>query len=227
MITENKQINELCNLINDELKVEGRKITFYLIGGGALIFYGAKSSTKDLDIILKNESDYNLTKQILEKTGFIPTQIEPEYENFELEFIYIKNKYRLDIFKKLVCGKLQLSKDMIERSKIQLELSNLTLKTLSLEDIFVFKSITEREGDIEDSAEIVKKGINWNKILDEINNQIKESKVEVWITFLNERLDILDERYNIKSPLKNQTQKLTERFYDKLEKQKDYIKMIQ
>src|SRR3989339_1131726 len=100
MITENKQINELCNLINEELMVEKKKITFYLIGGGALMFYGAKSSTKDLDIILKDESDYNLTKKILEKTGFIPVQIESEYENFELEYIYIKDKYRLDIFKK-------------------------------------------------------------------------------------------------------------------------------
>lgn len=217
MITENKQIYELCNIINKELEIKNKKLTFYLIGGGALMFYGAKASTKDLDIILKDELDYNLTKQILESINFIPTQIEPEYENFELEYIYIKDKYRLDIFKKKVCGKLQLTDSMIKRAKTQLELSNLTLKSLSLEDIFVFKSITEREGDIEDSSEIVKKGIDWKIILDEINLQIEFSNVEVWITFLNERLDILDERYNIKSPIKKQTQKLSKSFYEKLD----------
>jgi hypothetical protein len=222
MITANNQIKELCNFINEELIAEDKQITFYLIGGGALMFYGAKASTKDIDIILKDDNDYNLTKQILEKIGFIPAQIEPEYENFELEFIYIKDKYRLDIFKKLVCGKLQLSQDMIKRSKTQLKLSNLTLNTLSLEDIFVFKSITEREGDIEDSSEIVKKGITWDLILKEINNQIKESKVEVWITFLNARLDILQERYNIQSPIKKQVEKLSKDFYIKLEKSKPY-----
>lgn len=220
MINTNKQIEELCNLINEELKKTQRKITFYLIGGGALMFYGAKSSTKDLDIILKDEQDYNLTKNILEKIGFIPVQIEPEYENFELEFIYIKDKYRLDIFKKLVCGKLQLSLEMIKKSKTQLQLSNLTLSTLSLEDIFVFKSITQREGDIEDSSEIVKKGINWDLILKEITYQIEISKVEVWITLLNERLDILEERFNIQSPIKKSVEKLSEEFYISLEKSK-------
>ncbi|MFW6286238.1 MAG: DUF6036 family nucleotidyltransferase [Nanoarchaeota archaeon] len=218
MITKNKQIEDLCNLINTELKLKNQKISFYLIGGGALMFYGAKVSTKDLDIILKDDVNCNLTKQILEKTGFIPIQIEPEYENFELEFIFIKDKYRLDIFKKFVCGKLRLSKDMIQRSKIQLKLSNLTLNILSLEDIFVFKSITQREGDIEDSSEIVKKGVDWDLILKEIKNQIKESKIEVWITFLNERLDILEERYNIQSPIKKEVEKLSEEFYIKLEK---------
>jgi pantothenate kinase len=139
MITTNKQIENLCNLINEELITENKQVTLYLIGGGALMFYGAKTSTKDLDIILKDEKDYNLTKQILEKTGFIPSNIEPEYVNFELEHIYIKEKYRLDIFNKLVCGKLQLSENMINRSKTQLKLSNLKLNTVSLEDIFVFK----------------------------------------------------------------------------------------
>lgn len=94
----------------------------------------------------------------------------------------------------------------------------MTLSILSLEDIFVFKSITQREGDIEDSSEIVKKGIDWNIILKEITGQINHSNIEVWITFLNERLDVLDERYSIKSPIKKQTQKLTKQFYDKLEK---------
>ena len=77
MINTNKQIEDLCNLVNNELKKdfsqlkiynanEKNKLTFYLIGGGALMFYGAKSSTKDLDIILKSEQDYNLTKKTLE-----------------------------------------------------------------------------------------------------------------------------------------------------------------
>lgn len=81
MILENEQIQKLCNLINEELRIIDKKITFYLIGGGALMFYGAKSSTKDLDIIVKSDNEYKLTKYILEKMGFIPINIEPEYKN--------------------------------------------------------------------------------------------------------------------------------------------------
>ncbi len=39
--------------------IAGRPIALYLIGGGAMAFYGLKVATKDIDIILTNPVDLN------------------------------------------------------------------------------------------------------------------------------------------------------------------------
>ena len=40
-------------------------MTLYLIGGGAMAFYGLKDATKDIDIILTNPEDLNNLKTAL------------------------------------------------------------------------------------------------------------------------------------------------------------------
>ncbi len=44
----------------DKLDSTAKKgIALYLIGGGAMAFYGLKAATKDIDIILTNQEDLN------------------------------------------------------------------------------------------------------------------------------------------------------------------------
>ena len=38
----------------DKLDAKTQPVTLYLIGGGAMAFYGLKEATKDIDIILTN-----------------------------------------------------------------------------------------------------------------------------------------------------------------------------
>jgi len=218
-ITNNKRIKELFKTLNNKLIKKDRKLKIYLIGGGALMFYGTKSSTKDLDIITNNIQDFELIRNILIELNFQKIcDLEPEYKNFELADMLVKEDYRLDIFNKKVCDKLELSENMIVRSKIELDYSNLKLELLSLEDIFVFKSITKREGDIEDSSEIVKKGIDWKIIETEILDQIKRSGQSIWVTFVAQRLEILEERYGIQSPISKKVFELAEKYILELEK---------
>lgn len=45
-------------------------IALYLIGGGAMAFYGLKVATKDIDIILTNQEDLNSLQAALGSMGY-------------------------------------------------------------------------------------------------------------------------------------------------------------
>ena len=78
------------------------------------------------------------------------------------------------------------------RSKNVIDLDNVKVHLCSNEDIFLFKTMTEREGDISDCMMIAKtQNPDWSVILSELKNQISKSKRDVWITWVGERFDIL------------------------------------
>jgi hypothetical protein len=209
-ITEHKHIHELFEMINSKLVGTEKKLDIYLIGGGALMFHNAKASTKDIDVIMASDSQLELMENVLCRLGFAETPLSDEYGNFALDKMFIDGDYRLDVFNQKVCGKLSISSEMISRSKVELSLSNVKLHVLSKEDIFVFKSITTRDGDVEDSANIIKQGIDWRIVKTELLAQIEKSGIHKWITLFNERLDRLDDEYSLKSPIAKEIRTLAE-----------------
>ena len=78
--------------------------------------------------------------------------------------------------------------------------------------------MTEREGDLVDCISIATtQNIDWKVILGELKNQIKRSKQDVWITWVGERLDILEER-KLDIPIMKEIDRLREDFFNNLEK---------
>lgn len=76
---------------------------------------------------------------------------------------------RWDIFSlEAVAGQFQLTPAMIEWCDQSFEYGNLHVYLLSLTDIFVLKSITEREGNLEDTALIARQvDLDWESIFQE------------------------------------------------------------
>ena len=81
----------------------------------------------------------------------------------------------------------------------------------------MFKTMTHREGDLADCVNMSTKPLNWNAILSEIKYQIKESKQDIWVTWIMERMDILEDR-NVDIPILEDIRKLSEQYYESLEK---------
>ena len=81
----------------------------------------------------------------------------------------------------------------------------------------MFKTFTEREGDIADCISLTQSDIDWDAMLDEINKQIGTSGNKVWITYIGERMDLLLER-GINIPIMDKIDKLREEYYDEYEK---------
>ena len=119
MITDFKNIEELFKQIDKSLK---KKITICTIGGVVLLYQGLKDATKDIDIVVRTKTEFIELQKALEHAGFAPKIPGKGYTHFNLNQIFIKDKFRIDLFEKEVCGRFCLSKTMIERAKIIINL---------------------------------------------------------------------------------------------------------
>ena len=214
-ITDIKQVFYAFEKMDQSIS---KKIDIYLIGGAVLLYHSAKQGTKDIDLIVNSKEEYESLINTLKKNDFTLEKPTREYHKLNLENILIKDNYRFDIFNKIVCNNLFLSENMIKRAKLIKEYKNIKLFTCSLEDILVFKSITDRDGDIDDCYSLADKYIpNWEIILNEIKYQIEKSGKDVWITWFEERLNLLEDR-GVDIPILKKIRKLSLEYYKALEK---------
>ena len=189
MIEDAKYIDELFQMISAHIS---RKCDIFMIGGGALMTYGLKYLTKDIDIIVDRTESFNAIRQSLKSEGFHSKIPELEYGHLNLSDIFIKDEYRIDMFCNVVCGKLSLSEGMKKRAHLYNTYGNVNLYVCTLEDILIFKSITDRDGDLEDCNNICFRKIDWESILEEIREQTSDGH-GIWITYISERLNKLSE----------------------------------
>jgi len=214
MISDFKQLEELFKEIDQNLK---QSVNVYIIGGIVLLYQRMKPSTKDIDLIIVEKDKAIVFEKALKTINFkskTPTSI---YKHMDLGEILVRGEYRIDIFHKTVCKKFLLSDSIRKRAEKILALKNLNVYFCANEDIFVFKTFTERQGDLEDCISLAQRGIKWDIILQELQNQIKHSGQDVWITWIGERLDILEEN-GIVIPIMKEIDKLRDKYFEKLEK---------
>lgn len=214
MINNFKQIEELFKKLN---KITEKKINLFIIGGAALLHKGLKNATKDIDIIVNSKKEFLEFKNSLKKLDFKPQLPEKGYKHMNLNQIFQKEEFRIDLFEKEVCGKFSLTKEMMQRANNIINLNHINVAFCSNEDILLFKTMTEREGDLEDCINLATLGIDWKIILKELQNQIKQSKRDVWITWVGERLDLLEDK-GLTIPIMDELNKLRYAYLDNLEK---------
>lgn len=176
------------------------KIGVYLIGGGNMMLRGLKTATKDLDFVLESAENFRILENALRRMGFERKKImEKAYEDMKPSAIMDRKNFRVDIFTKTVCNALILSKEMRKESE-SLPVGRLELKLPALEDVFLFKSITDREGDLEDCRIISERGLAWERMLSEVLRQ--EELTGRYFSFsVLDTLHALQERYGIKAPI--------------------------
>ena len=179
------------------------EVDAYLLGGGNLILRGLKDSTKDLDIVVEDRQAFLALGEALRAIGYEErTDLEEAYKELDPAIVFEKDGApRYDIFVEAVAGKLQLTKEMENRVDRTIEHGDLCLHLLSLTDIFLFKSITEREGDLEDAALITRQaGLDWEGMLAEIKQQ--DERTGQYFSFaVLDTIDILRQRENIAPPI--------------------------
>ena len=210
-------------------------LTLYLIGGGAMSFYGVKDATKDIDVILTNQEDLNNLKVTLEALGYKepdPLLITRPYNDMQTSVI-LENQdgFRWDIFLHKVCGKLTLSNEMKNRAASLYQGNTLQIFLTSKEDLFLFKAITSREADLDDTGILARSGLDWDAISQECRRQSEFSDV-CWEDGLYQTLLGLKEKYGISSPIEKPLriaaqQKMMEKtLLDQIEKGNNTIKSI-
>lgn len=154
-------------------------LTLYLIGGGAMAFYGLKVATKDIDIILTSQNDLNNLQTTLKDIGYKephPILITRAYNQMQTNAL-LENQdgFRWDLFLSKVCNALTLSGEMQTRATLLYQGSRLKVLIASKEDLFLFKGITEREADLDDMRILAQSGLNWEIIRQECKSQSEVS----------------------------------------------------
>jgi len=179
-------------------------VNLFMIGGAALISYGLKEATKDIDVVLQNPDELNALINALKKLEYrnpIPIEITRPYRMMRTnEILENKGGFRWDIFDRQVCDALTFSSEMKSRGTVFYTKGTLKIILASKEDIFLFKGVTEREADLEDMRLLAESGLNWKVIEQECRNQ-SVSSGRLWENALYERLIDLKTKHKIESPI--------------------------
>ena len=194
-------------------------LTVYLIGGGAMSLRDLKGATKDIDLVVTDGDAYGQRWAVRMGLGYAEVQsLDADYRALgATSCVENDDGYRLDIFNQQVASKLVLTEGMRERSEPFLDIDRLTVRLVSNEDIFLFKTIAGRDDDIEDMNVLVQAGLNYDVIRDELETQIDRLGDDQFATFANEALVELKERYGVTTPIEDRVQELTNRYYRGLE----------
>jgi len=191
MIDSTSKIEHMIDLIDEKV---AEHCDIFMIGGGALMYNEFKEYTKDIDFVVKDGKTYSLIENTMFELGFESTRPRAGMEKANISDTLKLEDYTIDLFEKTVCGQLQLSDSVVSRAKQRYSTPNVRLYTVSNEDIFLLKSVTEREGDVNDCISIIRKSddFDWECVLDEVQTQMKYGS-PVWISYVVERLCVLKE----------------------------------
>ncbi len=226
MIGLEEQIS-LFKIIGTQLK---KKVECIAIGGSAMMFYHAKNSTKDVDLVFLKKEDLEAVKEILFKSGFSERKnikrIFREDEDTSKPVMMEGKETRFDLFLNEVIG-FKIHQTTIERLREVHEFGNFVVKTASPEDILMMKGCTERERDRDDAAELIKRfNIKWQVIINEASSQ-KKIGLAAFPLLLYDFLNELRENYKIDVP-KEITKELlvmAEKEFKELKKKDQLIKV--
>lgn len=185
-----------CEEVSDLFEQLGKKlpraIPFLVIGGAAMMEYRLKDSTKDIDIVCRNEEDKEEVLRCSQEMGYELVWPEKRHARLGLNRIAIKGGHTLDVFAGKISYDFGLSETMWARARKLRSFGNADLRYASPEDIFVMKLIANRPGDAPDCAALVSVGLDFDAIYEEIKLQYTkdsgQGKQKVWITYIEEGL---------------------------------------
>ena len=112
----------------------------------------------------------------------------------------------------------QVKSLMISRSKERVRHEGVILSSCSMEDILIFKSITEMEGDLQDCKAIITGTmVDWMIFLKELEEQISTGE-DVWISWVADRLWILREEARLSIPVLDKIIEMADDYLDRWER---------
>lgn len=170
MIELNDQ-EELFKLISRKIK---KDVSCYAFGGTAMMYYGYKNATKDIDLLFLNDLELNEFIKVLKDIGYkeISPNIIYPIDRLDKPKMFKLDDERFDIFNKNVFN-FKPSKAFKERFFARYDYREgeftFTVYVVSKEDIILMKALTERENDFSDILTILdkEKAISWDIITNE------------------------------------------------------------
>ena len=219
-ITRREEVNELFEQLGQVLD---RKVQVLLIGGAVLLEQGLKDSTKDIDVVCRNEKDKETLLFSARRLGFELVGPEKRHARLGVNRLAVKGMRNLDVFAGGISYDFELSEPMWQRAIVSRTFGDLVVRDASREDILVMKLIANREGDADDCAALMGGGLDFDAVYEEIERQYRKAgKLEqkIWITYIEDGIGRQEEEFSMKVPIADRISQLAneyrERLYQKL-----------
>ncbi len=172
-----------------------RDIECYAFGGTAMMFYGYKDETKDIDLLFEDDASRDEFIKAIKSLGFNETTLVNIYipeklRDKNVPRMFKREDSRFDIFLKKIF-KTVISPKMKEDLYAVHDFKgkfNLRVNVLRKEFIVLLKAVTERDRDFEDILTIVKKekNLDWQYLIDEVIWQYKHG--DSWVLLDTEKM---------------------------------------
>ncbi len=195
------------------------EVTAFLIGGGAMAFRGLKDTTKDIDLVVTTEEEFDRLLAALDDQGYEEvSDLDETYQQLGAR-LCVENDdgCRIDVFNQQVANKLIFSDGMQQRSEKHLTSNEFAVRLTALEDIFLFKSVAKRPDDIDDMNTLVQTSLDFEAIEREIAAQIELLDGKQFTTHIRESLDRLYDQYEVQTPLEGVVDEYYAQYMDELE----------
>ncbi len=189
----------LLDVLRDASVNLDRPVEAYLIGGLAMMQRGLKVTTKDVDVVFRDDADEQAFEVALGSIGFYRApDLSGEYVALGATIIMERSDgMRFDIFIEKVCRKLRLTDGMRSRGD-QLPLDgDLRLMAAAPEDLFLFKSVTDRADDLGDMALLATVALDWQAMADELRTDDLNRR---YLPLYVEKLDALESVHGVAAP---------------------------
>jgi hypothetical protein len=160
-------------LLNIARELE-KQITVYAIGGTAMMFWGFKDATLDIDLVFENEADRKVFSNAAERIGYKEMDAVKVYgAKRNIPLMLKLDDERFDLFVSQVVD-FVFSKEMQKRAEQIHQFGDmLILKIADPHDIILMKCATDRIKDMDDAIKIIDASrIDWGIIVNEAKNQI-------------------------------------------------------
>lgn len=164
----------MFSLIAKEIKQD---IVVYVFGGNAMMFYGYKDETKDIDILFEHLEEREEFIRVIKLIGFQETSPIKIYLPEKLRdphrpLMYLKEDIRFNLFVKKIFKTLispKMKEDLFAVHEFKGN-NTLTLRVLRKEHLVILKTVTERDRDFEDIVTIFRKDkdFDWQYLVDEV-----------------------------------------------------------
>lgn len=172
----------------------GRDLSCHAFGGNAMMYYGYKEQTKDVDIVFEHNEDRKEFLNALRALGYRETSAFRIYLPEKLKdphapVVYRREEGRFDvfvskIFKTLLSPRMKEDLYAVHEYKGK---HTFTIKVLRREFIVLLKIITGREKDFDDIVTIVTKtkDFDWQYFIDEVIWQYQHG--DSWVLLDSEK----------------------------------------
>lgn len=194
-----KKVHELFKKLGTRLE---RGTGACCFGGVNLMLTGLKEATKDVDLVVDDRRSFETLHQALLGLDYRPLgprELGRGERRLGASGIYIHESLpRVDLFTRRICGAFELTEGMKLGSRA-MRFGRLEVIFLSLEAVFLLKSITEREGDLLDMEAIARHGVDW-KLLEQIYWEEEKLVGRRFCLGVLDGLEVIQERSETRIP---------------------------